>query len=176
MSLAQSKKLSQLSADNAEWEDRQLLRSGAVRGTELRTEFDDEDENRVILLVHGIIYSSTLIFLISMQISKEAKIQICEWWASRIRLFGITSFKLWETFNKIMEFTCGYFGLIYKNAPSTETPTSTSSFLHQILALRKWTFLPSLWPTNIVSNNTKCIQSSSLHVYEFSSYCKDNGT
>ncbi|KAG6550822.1 hypothetical protein Mapa_007618 [Marchantia paleacea] len=52
MSLAQSKKLSQLSADNAQWEDRQLLRSGAVRGTELQTEFDDEDENRVILLVH----------------------------------------------------------------------------------------------------------------------------
>lgn len=53
MSLAQSKKFSQLSADNAQWEDRQLLRSGAVRGTEQQTEFDDEDENRVILLVHG---------------------------------------------------------------------------------------------------------------------------
>lgn len=52
MSLAQSKKLSQLSADNAQWEDRQLLRSGAVRGTEQQTEFDDEDENRVILLTH----------------------------------------------------------------------------------------------------------------------------
>lgn len=52
MSLAQSKKMSQLSADNAQWEDRQLLRSGAVRGTEQQTEFDDEDENRVILLVH----------------------------------------------------------------------------------------------------------------------------
>ncbi|QHN84221.1 pre-mRNA-splicing factor ATP-dependent RNA helicase [Arachis hypogaea] len=33
MSLAQSKKLSQLTADNAQWEDRQLLRSGAVRDT-----------------------------------------------------------------------------------------------------------------------------------------------
>lgn len=53
MSLAQSKKLSQLSADNAQWEDRQLLRSGAVRGTELQTVFEDEDENRVILLIHG---------------------------------------------------------------------------------------------------------------------------
>eukprot|EP00252_Welwitschia_mirabilis_P020288 TRINITY_DN4939_c0_g2_i1.p1 TRINITY_DN4939_c0_g2~~TRINITY_DN4939_c0_g2_i1.p1 ORF type:complete len:1316 (-),score=327.22 TRINITY_DN4939_c0_g2_i1:168-4115(-) len=52
MSLAQSKKMSQLSADNAEWEDRQLLRSGAVRGTEVQTEFEDEDENRVILLIH----------------------------------------------------------------------------------------------------------------------------
>uniref|UniRef100_A0A7N0VIE2 RNA helicase n=2 Tax=Kalanchoe fedtschenkoi TaxID=63787 RepID=A0A7N0VIE2_KALFE len=52
MSLAQSKKLSQLTADNAQWEDRQLLRSGAVRGTEQQTEFDDEDEKKVILLVH----------------------------------------------------------------------------------------------------------------------------
>ncbi|KAL2504907.1 RNA helicase family protein [Abeliophyllum distichum] len=52
MTHAQSKKLSQLTADNAQWEDRQLLRSGAVRGTELQTEFDDEDERKVILLVH----------------------------------------------------------------------------------------------------------------------------
>lgn len=53
MSLAQSKKMSQMTADNAQWEDRQLLRSGAVRGTEVQTEFDDEDERKVILLVHG---------------------------------------------------------------------------------------------------------------------------
>ncbi|KAL8239714.1 hypothetical protein R6Q59_016281 [Mikania micrantha] len=52
MTLAQSKKLSQLTADNAQWEDRQLMRSGAVRGTEVQTEFDDEEERRVILLVH----------------------------------------------------------------------------------------------------------------------------
>ncbi|ONI30062.1 hypothetical protein PRUPE_1G229100 [Prunus persica] len=52
MSLAQSKKLSQRTADNAQWEDRQLLRSGAVRGTEVQTEFDDEEERKVILLVH----------------------------------------------------------------------------------------------------------------------------
>ncbi|XP_024542250.1 pre-mRNA-splicing factor ATP-dependent RNA helicase DEAH7-like [Selaginella moellendorffii] len=52
MSLAQSQKMSQLSADNAQWEDRQLMRSGAVRGTEVQTDFDDEDESRVILLVH----------------------------------------------------------------------------------------------------------------------------
>ncbi|XP_039137619.1 pre-mRNA-splicing factor ATP-dependent RNA helicase DEAH7-like isoform X1 [Dioscorea cayenensis subsp. rotundata] len=52
MTLAQSKKLSQLTADNAQWEDRQLLRSGAVRGTEVQMEFEDEDERRVILLVH----------------------------------------------------------------------------------------------------------------------------
>lgn len=53
MTLAQSKKLSQLTADNAQWEDRQLLRSGAVRGTEVQTDFDDEEERKVILLVHG---------------------------------------------------------------------------------------------------------------------------
>lgn len=52
MTLSQSKKLSQLTADNAQWEDRQLMRSGAVRGTEVQTEFDDEEERRVILLVH----------------------------------------------------------------------------------------------------------------------------
>jgi len=52
MSLSQSKKLSRLTDDNAQWEDRQLLRSGVVRGTEVKTEFDDEDEGKVILLVH----------------------------------------------------------------------------------------------------------------------------
>uniref|UniRef100_A0A1J3JE29 RNA helicase n=1 Tax=Noccaea caerulescens TaxID=107243 RepID=A0A1J3JE29_NOCCA len=52
MSLAQSKKYSQLNADNAQWEDRQLLRSGAVRGTEVQTEFDSEEERKAILLVH----------------------------------------------------------------------------------------------------------------------------
>nr|GEU75868.1 pre-mRNA-splicing factor ATP-dependent RNA helicase DEAH7 [Tanacetum cinerariifolium] len=34
------------------WEDRQLMTSGAVRETEVQTEFDDEEERRVILLVH----------------------------------------------------------------------------------------------------------------------------
>ncbi|XP_078435435.1 RNA helicase family protein [Wolffia australiana] len=52
MTLAQSKKMSQRTADNAQWEDRQLLRSGAVRGTEVQTEFEEEDERKVILLVH----------------------------------------------------------------------------------------------------------------------------
>lgn len=63
MTLAQSKKMSQMSADNAQWEDRQLLRSGAVRGREVQTEFDDEDERKVILLVHGI-YVTFLLFLL----------------------------------------------------------------------------------------------------------------
>ncbi|XP_057530886.1 pre-mRNA-splicing factor ATP-dependent RNA helicase DEAH7 [Amaranthus tricolor] len=52
MSRAQSKRHSQLSADKQNWEDRQLLRSGAVRGTEVQTEFDNEEENKVILLIH----------------------------------------------------------------------------------------------------------------------------
>lgn len=53
LTLAQSRKLSQLTADNAQWEDRQLLRSGAVRGTQVQNEFDEEEECKVILLVHG---------------------------------------------------------------------------------------------------------------------------
>lgn len=57
MTLAQSKKLSQMTADNAQWEDRQLLRSGAVKGTEVQTEFDDEEERKVILLVHGTFFA-----------------------------------------------------------------------------------------------------------------------
>ncbi|MCL7047927.1 hypothetical protein MKW94_003126, partial [Papaver nudicaule] len=52
MTLAQSKKLSQMTDDYAQWEDHQLLRSGAVRGTEVQTEFENEDERRVILLIH----------------------------------------------------------------------------------------------------------------------------
>ncbi|PON50620.1 hypothetical protein PanWU01x14_221530 [Parasponia andersonii] len=52
MTLTQSKKMSQRTADNAQWEDRQLLRSGAVCGTEVQTEFDDEEERKVILFVH----------------------------------------------------------------------------------------------------------------------------
>ncbi|MQL78604.1 hypothetical protein Taro_011033, partial [Colocasia esculenta] len=55
MTVAQSKKLSQLTADNAQWEDRQLLRSGAVRGTEPQMDFEDEDERKVILHVHGML-------------------------------------------------------------------------------------------------------------------------
>ncbi|GKC10310.1 pre-mRNA-splicing factor ATP-dependent RNA helicase DEAH7 [Tanacetum coccineum] len=51
MTLAQSKKLSQLTADNAQWEDRQLMRSGAVRGTEVQTEFDEEEECRVYAIL-----------------------------------------------------------------------------------------------------------------------------
>ncbi|KAI4999792.1 hypothetical protein ZWY2020_004381 [Hordeum vulgare] len=52
MTLAQSKRLSEVTAENAQWENRQLFRSGAVRRTEVQTEFDNEDERKVVLLVH----------------------------------------------------------------------------------------------------------------------------
>lgn len=54
MTVAKGKRLAQRIADNVLWEDRQLLRSGAVRGTEVKTEFDDEEEHKVTLLVHDI--------------------------------------------------------------------------------------------------------------------------
>ncbi|GJS34757.1 retrovirus-related pol polyprotein from transposon TNT 1-94, partial [Tanacetum coccineum] len=37
---------------NVQWEDRPLMRSGAVQATEVQTKFDDEEERMVILLVH----------------------------------------------------------------------------------------------------------------------------
>eukprot|EP00854_Cymbomonas_tetramitiformis_P018602 gene18602-22213_t len=52
MSLATSKKLSQMHADNNAWEENRLLTSGVVRQTEVDMDFDNEDENRVQLLVH----------------------------------------------------------------------------------------------------------------------------
>ncbi|GKV14740.1 hypothetical protein SLEP1_g25564 [Rubroshorea leprosula] len=52
VSIAQSKKLSRRTADNAQWEDQQLFRSGAVQGTDVQTEFDDDEYHKVILLVH----------------------------------------------------------------------------------------------------------------------------
>ncbi|XP_026377981.1 pre-mRNA-splicing factor ATP-dependent RNA helicase DEAH7-like [Papaver somniferum] len=56
MTLAQTKKLSQMTTDYSQWEDRQLMRSGAVRGTKVQTEteIEDEDECRVNLLIHDI--------------------------------------------------------------------------------------------------------------------------
>ncbi|XP_047080870.1 pre-mRNA-splicing factor ATP-dependent RNA helicase DEAH7-like [Lolium rigidum] len=52
VTLAQTKRLSHITAENARWEDSQLCRSGAVRRTGVQTEFDDENERRVTLLVH----------------------------------------------------------------------------------------------------------------------------
>ncbi|GJU57802.1 hypothetical protein Tco_1235568 [Tanacetum coccineum] len=51
MTLSQSKKPSQ--PDNAIWEDQQLLKSGVAIGTEMQIEYDNEEEQRVTLLVHG---------------------------------------------------------------------------------------------------------------------------
>lgn len=72
MTLSQSKKLSQLTADNAQWEDRQLLRSGAVKGAEVQMDFDEEDERKVILLVHGmcifLYWASSLVFYVALYV------------------------------------------------------------------------------------------------------------
>ncbi|KAK3018442.1 hypothetical protein RJ639_004259 [Escallonia herrerae] len=48
LGLAQAAKLS----DSTQWDDQQLLRSGAVRSTKVRTECDDEEERKVILDFH----------------------------------------------------------------------------------------------------------------------------
>ncbi|GKC44390.1 pre-mRNA-splicing factor ATP-dependent RNA helicase DEAH7, partial [Tanacetum coccineum] len=47
-----SKKLCQRSSDNTQWEDQQLLRSGAARGIDVQIESYDDEERRVTLLVH----------------------------------------------------------------------------------------------------------------------------
>jgi hypothetical protein len=78
MTLSQSKKYSQMHADNTAWEENRLLTSGVVRAgtlvnhpeaktefmtervemrvqvrqTQVDTDFDNEDENRITLLVH----------------------------------------------------------------------------------------------------------------------------
>ncbi|GJV63165.1 pre-mRNA-splicing factor ATP-dependent RNA helicase DEAH7-like protein [Tanacetum coccineum] len=47
-----SKKLCERSSDNTQWEDQQLLRSGAARGTDVQIESYDDEERKVTLLVH----------------------------------------------------------------------------------------------------------------------------
>eukprot|EP00899_Mesostigma_viride_P022855 jgi/Mesvir1/3754/Mv15028-RA.1 len=54
MTLAQTMRSNAMSVDNEKWEDRQLFASGVVRRTEGSTDVDDEEENRVILLVHDL--------------------------------------------------------------------------------------------------------------------------
>lgn len=44
----QGRRISQVNADKARWKDGQLIRSGAVRGSELQ----NEEETPVIVLVH----------------------------------------------------------------------------------------------------------------------------
>ena len=77
MTLAQSKKLSQLTADNAQWEDRQLLRSGAVRGTEVQINFEDEDERKVILLVHGMVKLDLIVLQYYSVMSLSLPLMLC---------------------------------------------------------------------------------------------------
>ncbi|RZR99169.1 hypothetical protein BHM03_00028667 [Ensete ventricosum] len=77
MTLAQSKKLSQLTADNAQWEDRQLLRSGAVRGTEVQIDFEDEDERKVILLVHGMLKLHPIVLQYYTVMSLSLPLMLC---------------------------------------------------------------------------------------------------
>lgn len=77
MTLAQSKKLSQLTADNAQWEDRQLLRSGAVRGTEVQIDFEDEDERKVILLVHGMLKLDLIVLQYYSVMSLSLQLMLC---------------------------------------------------------------------------------------------------
>lgn len=77
MTLAQSKKLSQLTADNAQWEDRQLLRSGAVRGTEVQIDFEDEDERKVILLVHGMLKLDLIVLQYYSVMSLSLPLMLC---------------------------------------------------------------------------------------------------
>ncbi|RWV86564.1 hypothetical protein BHE74_00038956 [Ensete ventricosum] len=77
MTLAQSKKLSQLTADNAQWEDRQLLRSGAVRGTEVQIDFEDEDERKVILLVHGMLKLHPIVLQYYAVMSLSLPLMLC---------------------------------------------------------------------------------------------------
>lgn len=52
MSLSRSKKAVQMESDRNAWEENRLLTSGAARAGERDTNIDDEDESRVVLIVH----------------------------------------------------------------------------------------------------------------------------
>ncbi|KAL6760535.1 P-loop containing nucleoside triphosphate hydrolase protein [Haematococcus lacustris] len=52
MSLAASKRASELDKDLNAWEENRLLTSGVARLKEINLDFDGEEENRVLLLVH----------------------------------------------------------------------------------------------------------------------------
>ena len=49
-----SARRSQLHVDQAAWEDNRLLQSGVAVMTEVATEFDNEEESRVNLVVHNL--------------------------------------------------------------------------------------------------------------------------
>ena len=52
MTLAQSKKMAGIHADHNTWEENRLVTSGVVRLREVDLDFETEEENRVMLLVH----------------------------------------------------------------------------------------------------------------------------
>jgi pre-mRNA-splicing factor ATP-dependent RNA helicase DHX38/PRP16 len=52
MSMASSKRVSQLNADSNQWEENRMMTSGVIRMKEIDLDFDDTEENRAILLVH----------------------------------------------------------------------------------------------------------------------------
>ena len=52
MTLAQSKRYNQMHKDAEAWEENRMLTSGVVRQTELDLDFSNEDDKRIVLLVH----------------------------------------------------------------------------------------------------------------------------
>ena len=52
MTLAQSKRSAELHADHNQWEENRMLTSGVMRVREVDLDFETEEENRVVLLVH----------------------------------------------------------------------------------------------------------------------------
>lgn len=52
MTLAQSKRASELQRDMNAWEENRLMTSGVVRAREVDTDFDNDSDVRVVLLVH----------------------------------------------------------------------------------------------------------------------------
>jgi len=52
MSMAASRRVSQLNADSNQWEENRMMTSGVIRMKEIDLDFDDTEENRAILLVH----------------------------------------------------------------------------------------------------------------------------
>ena len=52
MSMAASRRVSQLNADSNQWEENRMMTSGVIRTKEIDLDFDDTEENRAILLVH----------------------------------------------------------------------------------------------------------------------------
>jgi len=52
MSVASSRRVSQLNADSNRWEENRMMTSGVIRTKEIDLDFDDSEENRAVLLVH----------------------------------------------------------------------------------------------------------------------------